>query len=72
MIKRDYYTYEFRVGNATVHSGITRDPKRREQEHKQRWDTGRLVIVGRAKTEEAARKWAATRQDPFTPPCKPK
>jgi hypothetical protein len=70
MKKRDYYAYEFRVGSTVVHTGVTREPARREQEHKQRWDAGRLVIVGRAKTEEAARNWQ-TRQDPFTLPRKP-
>jgi len=70
MKKREYYAYEFRVGGAVVHTGITKDPARREHEHRQQWDTGRLVIVGRAKTEEAARKWQ-DRDDPFTRPRKP-
>jgi len=70
MKKRDYYAYEFRVGSTVVHTGVTRDPTRREHEHRQKWDTGRLVIVSRAKTEEAARKWQA-REDPFTRPRKP-
>ena len=72
MKKRLYYTYDFKVGNSTVESGITRDPGRRELEHRQRWENGRLVIVGRARTEESARKWEAAKIDPFTPPRKPK
>ncbi len=72
MKKRVYYTYDFKVGNTIVHSGITRDPARREHEHKQRWENGRLVIVGRAKSEESARKWEAAKIDTFTPPRKPK
>ncbi len=73
MKKRVYYTYDFKVGETVVQSGITRDPGRREQEHKQRWENGRLVIIGRARTEESARRWeAAAKVDPFTPPRKPK
>jgi hypothetical protein len=72
MKKRDYFTYEFRVGETVVQSGVTRDPRRRELEHKLRWETGRLVIVGRAKTEESARKWQAAKDDPFNPPRRPK
>ena len=49
-----------------VYRGITKDPKRREQEHKQRWQNGRLVIVGRRKTEESARKWQASQLDLIT------
>jgi hypothetical protein len=66
MKKRVYYTYNFKVGNTIVHSGITREPGRREKEHQQRWENGRLVIVGRAKTEESARKWEATKLDKIT------
>ncbi len=72
MKKRVYYTYDFKVGNTTVHSGVTRDPARREQEHRQQWDNGRLVIIGRARTEESARKWEAAKIDTFIPPHKPK
>jgi hypothetical protein len=68
MKKRVYYTYDFKVGNTIVQSGVTRDPGRRELEHRQRWENGRLVIVGRAKTEESARKWEAAKIDPFSPP----
>ncbi len=72
MKKRDYFTYDFKVGDTVVHSGITRDPRRRELEHKLRWETGRLVVVGRTKTEESARKWQAAKADPFNPPRRPK
>ena len=65
MKKRVYYTYDFRVGNMIVHRGITRDPKRSEQEHKQRWENGHLVIVGRARTEESARKWQAAQHEDY-------
>ena len=72
MKKRVYYTYDFKVGDTVVHSGFTRDPARREQEHRQKWDSGRLVIIGRARTEESARKWQGAKPDLFTPPRKPK
>ena len=31
--KRDTYKYDYKVGNGIVHSGITNDLDRREQEH---------------------------------------
>ena len=64
---RDTYKYDFKVGNKIVHSGITNDLDRREQEHKQRWRSGHIVKVGRATTEEAARKWEETKQKTITP-----
>jgi len=71
MKKRVYYTYDFKVGNTVVYQGITKDPKRREQEHKQRWENGRLVIVGRRKTEESAREWQAAQLDMIAALSKP-
>ena len=67
---RDTYKYDFKVGNKIVHSGITNDLDRREQEHKQRWPSGHIVKVGKAATEEAARKWEETKQKTITPPRK--
>ncbi len=72
MTKRDTYTYDFKVGNKIVHSGITNDPERREQEHKQRWPSGHMKVIGTAKTEEGARKWEATKEKTITPQRKPK
>jgi len=54
---RDTYKYNFKVGNKTVHGGITNDLERREQEHKQTWPNGHIKQVGNRTTEEAARKW---------------
>ena len=54
---RDTYKYQFKVGNKTVHGGITNDLERREQEHKQTWAKGHIVQVGRCTTEEGARNW---------------
>ncbi len=54
---RDTYKYQQKVGNKIVHGGITNDLERREQEHQGKWPKSRIVQVGRATTEEAARKW---------------
>ena len=55
--ERDTYKYQFKVGNKIVHGGITNDLDRRDAEHKQTWPKGHIKQVGRATTEEAARKW---------------
>jgi len=63
---RNTNKYDFKVGNKIVHSGITNNLDRREQEHKQRWPSGHIVKVGNATTEEAARKWEETKQKTIT------
>lgn len=35
-----WYKYDYMVGDRILHSGITTDLKRREQEHRQRWPGG--------------------------------
>ena len=55
--KRNTYKYHFKVGKKIVHSGITEDLDRREQEHKQKLTNGHIFQVGNKTTEEAARKW---------------
>jgi predicted GIY-YIG superfamily endonuclease len=67
---RNTHKYDFKVGNKIVHSGITNDLDRREQEHRQSWPKGHIVQVGNATTEEAARKWEETKQKTITPPRK--
>jgi len=62
MKPRNYYKYDFKVGNKIIHSGITKDLDRREIDHKQKWPKGHIVQVGRRTTEEAARKWEETKQ----------
>lgn len=62
MKPRKYYKYDFKIGNRIIHSGITKDLKRREAEHKQRWPKGHIVQVGRRTTKEAAEKWEETKQ----------
>ena len=56
---RDTFKYYFKIGNKIVHGGITKDLKRREQEHQQHrgWRKGHIKQVGRRTTEEAARQW---------------
>ncbi len=57
MTKRNTYKYQVRVGRKIVHGGITKDPERRQEEHRDEWPNAKLTIVGRRTTEEAARKW---------------
>jgi len=58
--KRNTYKYHFKVGNKIVHSGITNDIERREQEHQGNWPKGHIKQVGRKTTEEGARDWEKT------------
>ncbi len=55
--RRDTYKYHYKTGNKIVHSGITDDLERREQEHQQEWPKGHIKQVGQKTTEDAARKW---------------
>ena len=54
---RDTYKYHYKIGNKTIHSGITDDLDRREQEHQQKWPKGHIKQVGLKTTEDAAREW---------------
>lgn len=55
---RDTYKYHVKVGNKIVHNGITDNLERRDQQHKQKWPNGHIIVqVGRRTTEEAAREW---------------
>ena len=67
MSKRDTIKYDFKVGQKIVHSGITKDLDRREQEHQQRWPSGHIVKVGNMTTEEAAREWEQSKHKAITP-----
>ena len=59
---RNTYKYHYKVGRKTVHSGITDDLERREQEHQQKWPKGHIKQVGRKTTEDAAREWEEDQQ----------
>ena len=67
MANRNWYKYDFMVGSKIVHSGITQDLRRREAEHRRRWPSGRIVQIGNATTEEAARAWEKTKMKTITP-----
>ena len=55
---RDTYKYHFKLGSKTVHTGITVDLDRREQEHKRKFgESGHIKKVGRATTRDAALEW---------------
>jgi len=54
---RDTYKYHYKVRNKIVHSGITNDLERREQEHQQKWPKGHIKQVGIRTTEDAALEW---------------
>ena len=54
---RDTHKYHYKIGNKIVHSGITNDLDRREQEHQQKWPKGHIKQVGNKTTEDAAREW---------------
>jgi len=62
MAVRNTYKYDFKVGQKIVHSGITKNLKRRETEHQLKWTKGHIVQVGNQTTEEAAKKWEETKQ----------
>ena len=51
---RNWYRYDFKVGNKIRHSGITRDPDQREKQHQERWPSGHLSVQGPAVTKDAA------------------
>ena len=55
---RNIRKYHFKKGNKIVHTGITKDLERREQEHKETYGkSGHIEQVGRATTPEGALKW---------------
>ena len=64
---RDWTRYDQKKGNKIVHSGITKDPERREEEHQQRWPGSRLVKKGPTVTEDTAKEWEKTKQKSITP-----
>ena len=57
--KRKTFKYHFKVRGKTVHTGITDDLERRENEHQQEhgWSTGRIKQQGNRTTREGALKW---------------
>ena len=58
IMPRDIYKYHFKLGNKIVHTGITNDLERREQQHQSTYgETGHIRQVGRKTTKDAALTW---------------
>ena len=56
MAKKDTYKYELHDGHKTVYVGTTKDPERREAEHRADGkDFTNMTIIGRPSTWEAPR-----------------
>ena len=67
MADRDTYKYHLKQGHKVLRSGITKDLERREDEHQREYgEDVHIYKVGRATTEEAAKKWEQE-QDKGTP-----
>jgi len=62
-----WYGYYFYQNGVKRHSGITTDPSRRQDEHRQRWPGGTLQIATGPLTEAAAREWEANQTKTTTP-----
>lgn len=55
---RNYYRYELKQHRKVVYRGITKDPERREMEHRNEGKRfTHMKIVGPAVTKEAAEEW---------------
>jgi len=61
MSKRDTYKYELKDGNKVLYVGITNDPERREQEHRQNKEFGHMNVIGNRTTRNAAENWEENR-----------
>ena len=55
--KRIYTKYKAKVGNTTVHGGITKNPPRRLKEHQDKWPRCHMVKVGRRVIKNSALAW---------------
>ena len=67
MKKRDTYKYNFKVKNKIVHTGITNNIERREQEHQRNWTNGHISQVGNKTTHDAALDWEKEQRDTGKP-----
>ena len=57
MSTRDTQRYHYVQDRKVVHRGITNDPERREQEHRQNYGDGWLKPIGPKVTRDSALKW---------------
>lgn len=55
--RRDTYKYHFKISKKIVYRGVTNDLDRREQEHKQRWPSGKIHKIGIRTTRSKALEW---------------
>ena len=68
MAPRDKYKYHFKRGNKILHTGITNDLERREDEHQSKIDPkGHIYKVGRRTTSEGAKAWEDSQRDKGKP-----
>lgn len=67
MAIRDTYKYDFKQGNKILHSGVTNDLERREDQHQLRWPSGHISQVGNRTTREAAEEWEESKHKTITP-----
>lgn len=66
MAKKDTYKYELHNGHKTVYVGTTKDPERREEEHRADGkDFTNMTIIGRLSTPEGAGRWEEERIDTY-------
>ena len=63
-MSRDTYKYHFKLGNRIVHTGITNDLARREDQHRRASGlNGHIEQVGRRTTRAAALDWERRQRD---------
>lgn len=68
MINDSYYCYELvSAYGVVVHRGITKNPSRRQQEHRQRWFNSNLHIVFDPITKDQALFWESHQTLTITP-----
>ena len=65
---RNTSKYHFKRGNKILHTGITDDLERREQEHQRDIDhEGHIFKVGRRSTRDGAKAWEDEQRDKGKP-----
>ena len=65
---RDTYKYNFKCGNKILHTGITNDLERHEQEHQRDIDSaGHISQIGRRTTRSGAKAWEDEQRDKGKP-----
>ena len=71
-LSRDTYKYHFKLGNRIVHTGVTNDLARREEEHRRvSGIDGHIEQVGRRTTRAAALEWERWQREREKPTSSP-